>query len=99
MINSRDYFLLPSTIAEEVVSNQIMQSCSNVLELMRKEKDYEEHQLFCVNDDDPISRDAFQSLQDDILRIAKDERIRDGIARVRRVIDDAVRDEHECAVA
>ena len=32
---------------EEVVSNQIMQSCSNVLELMRKEKDYEEHQLFC----------------------------------------------------
>jgi len=91
---------------EEVVSNQILRSCSNVLELMRKEKDYEEHQLFCVNDDDPSSRDAFQSLQDDmaVLRKSgtdysyKDERIRDGIAIVRRVIDDRARDEHEFAV-
>ena len=91
---------------EEVVSNQILHSCSNVLELMRKEKDYEEHQLFCDNDD-PSSRDeALQSLQDDmaVLRKSgtdysyKDERINDGTARVRRAIDEGARDEHEFAV-
>lgn len=90
---------------ETAVSSQILQSCSNVLELMRKEKDYEEHQLFCDNDD-PSSRDAFQSLQNDMAMFRKsgtdysykDERIKDSTAIVRRVIDEGTRDEHEFAV-
>jgi hypothetical protein len=85
--------------SEAALSNQTLQACSNVLKLMRKEKDHE--------GDDPSSRDkVFQSLQNDmaVLRKSgieyscKDEAIRDGIARVRRVIDGGDRNEHECAV-
>ena len=45
---------------EEVVSNQIMQSCSNVLELMRKEKDYTRSINYFATYENPSSRDAFQ---------------------------------------
>jgi hypothetical protein len=92
--------------SEAALSKQTLQACSNVLELMGMEKDYEERQLLCDNDDLRSRNEALQSLQNDmaVLRKSdsedscKDEAIRDGIARVRRVIDDGARDEQECAV-
>jgi hypothetical protein len=92
--------------SEAALSKQTLQACSNVLELMGMEKDYEERQLLCDNDDLRSRNEAFQSLQDDMAVLkksaieysCKDEAIRDGIARVRRVIDDGAADEQECAV-